>query len=161
MNNVQRRIAADGGEPVLGWKIWEWYGVMIESEFHMIWRSPDGTLHDMTPNASPFERVLFLPDPSQTYEEGRQVNNTRRSLISNSDVTEFIATADRIFAIWNAGERATQLAITLSREEREELDALELKKAQLAIQIEKTNPRRNELCRCGSGNKFKRCCGRN
>ena len=50
VDNVRRRIAASGGEEVLGWKIWEWYGVMIEAEFHMVWRSPDGQLHDVTPN---------------------------------------------------------------------------------------------------------------
>jgi hypothetical protein len=74
--NVRRRIASHGGEGVLGWKIWEWYGVMIEAEFHMLWRMPDGTLRDVTPNAISFDRILFLADPTLTYKEA-QINNMR------------------------------------------------------------------------------------
>jgi hypothetical protein len=158
VGNVRRRIAAHGGEEVLGWKIWEWYGVMIEAEFHMMWRSPDGRLIDVTPNFVPFDRVLFLPDPALMYAE-QQVNNIRNPLSSDPRVREFIAAADQIFAINNDGERATQFEIILSSEEVRTLQALELKKAQLQILIERTSPGRNELCRCGSGLKYKRCCG--
>ena len=156
--NVRRRIGANGGEEILGWKIWEWYGVMIEAEFHIVWRSPDGSLHDVTPNLVPFDRVLFLPDPFRTYEEA-QVNNIRHPLISDPRIREFIAAADKIFAIQNDGERATKFEITVSREEARTLQALEVKKAQLAMLIEQTKPGRNEWCRCGSGKKYKRCCG--
>src|ERR1700730_14900814 len=89
VGNVRRRIAASGGEEVLGWKIWEWYGVMIEAEFHMVWRSPDGQLHDVTPNLLPFKRILFLPDRSLNYQE-KQVDNIRHPLIADPRVREFI-----------------------------------------------------------------------
>jgi hypothetical protein len=158
VTNVRRRIAAQGGEAVFGWKIWEWYGVMIEAEMHTIWRSPDERLHDITPNALPFRQVLFLPDPNQIYEE-RQVNNIRHPLISNSKVDDFIAFEDQIFAIYNAGERAVQFEISISRDELNTLRVLKFKKAQLVSSIEQTQPGRNDLCRCGSGQKFKRCCG--
>jgi hypothetical protein len=133
IGNVRRRIANHGGKEVLGWKVWEWYGVMIEAEFHMLWCTPDGKLRDVTPNAIPFDRVLFLPDASLTYAESQ-------------------------IAIQNQGDRATQYTITLSREEAQKLRTLEFRKAQLAMQIEQVPPGRNELCRCGSGKKYKRCC---
>ena len=153
VGNVRRRIAG------LGWKIWEWYGVMIEAEFHMVWRSPDGMLQDVTPHTISLNRVVFLPDASLIYEE-KQVNNIRHALISSPRVEEFIAIAHQIFTIQNKGKRATQFLITLSEDEARTLQALELKKAQLAVLIENTPPGRNELCRCGSGRKTKRCCGK-
>lgn len=160
VGNVRKRIAALGGEEVLGWKIWEWYGVMIEAEFHMLWRSPEGRLHDVTPNAAAFDRVLFLPDPTMSYPE-QQINNVRQPLNSDPRVREFIGIANQIFGIYNLGERAKQFEIALSRDEMRTLQAFELKKMQLQRLIEQSSPGRNDLCRCGSGQKFKRCCGRN
>jgi hypothetical protein len=157
VGNVRRRIKASGGEEVLGWKIWEWYGVMIEAEFHMLWHSPDGQLHDVTPNLFPFKRVLFLPDPSLSYQE-KQVDNIRKPLIADPRVREFIAAASQIFAIQNKGERAAQLEIKISTDEARRIRDLEYRKAQLATLIEGAAPGRNELCRCGSGKKYKRCC---
>ena len=158
MPNVRRRIASDGGEEVLGWKIWEWYGVMIEAELHMLWRSPDGVLTDITPNVQDFGQVLFLPDATRVYTD-QQVNNLRRPLISNPKIPEFIAAADESFAIQNEGDRATQFEISLSMGELQKLRLIEMRKMQLAVQIEQTAPGRNELCRCGSGRKYKNCCG--
>ena len=43
----------------MGWRIWEWYGVMIEAEFHTIWESSDGILHDITPAPQEIGRTLF------------------------------------------------------------------------------------------------------
>jgi SEC-C motif len=159
VGNVRRRTAALGGEEVLGWKIWEWYGVMIEAEFHMVWRSPDGQVHDVTPNRLPFKRVLFLPDPSLRYQE-KQVANIRHPLIADPRVREFIAAEIQIFAIQNKGERAAQFEIRISQDEARSIRALEYRKAQLATLIEGAAPGRNELCRCGSGQKYKRCCGK-
>ena len=159
ISNVRRRIAAHGGEPVLGWKIWEWYGIMLEAEFHMVWRTADGLLKDVTPNPLGYKRVLFLPDPSLKFEE-KQINNIRTSLIKDARVGEFISVADEVFAIHNAGDRATQLEIRVTPDEARRLQFLEFRKAQLLAQIESAEPERNDRCRCGSGQKYKRCCGR-
>lgn len=158
--NVRRRIDSDGGEAVLGWKIWEWYGVMIESEFHMLWRMSDGRLMDVTPNVIPAERVLFLPDPSLTYTEA-QVNNVRRPLIDDKRVVEFIALADEKFRIHNAGDRARQYEIHLTPAEARRLGEIEERSIALQLELSQTVPGRNDLCRCGSGKKYKRCCERN
>jgi uncharacterized protein YecA (UPF0149 family) len=130
---------------------------MIEAEFHVLWRSTDGQFHDVTPNAIPFERVLFLPDPSLTYEE-KQVDNIRRPIISDPRIVKFISAAEEVFAINNAGDRASKFEIHVTQEEAQTLRSLQMLRAQLVMQIEASFPGRNELCRCGSGKKFKRCC---
>ncbi len=158
--NVERRIQQEGGEAVLGWKIWEWHGIMIEAEFHTLWRDSQGQLHDITPNAHPFEKVLFLPDQTLVYE-GKQINNIRKPLNKDTNVTAFIEVNDDIFAMMNKGERASQHgAIVLTPEEAAEMEKLEYRKAVLGMQIESRPPERNELCRCGSGLKSKKCCNK-
>jgi hypothetical protein len=157
--NVERVVKERGGESIIGWQIWEWYGVMIEAEFHAIWRNPQNELVDITPKVLPFEKILFLPDPNARYEE-RQINNIRKSLNNDLLVEEFIRTADKKFTLLNEGGRATQRAISLSEEESREHDCLQFKLASLLMQIINKVPGRNELCRCGSGRKFKKCHGR-
>ena len=142
---------------MFGWKIWEWYGVMIEAEFHVVWRTVEGTLKDVTPNALPFDRVLFLPEASLVYQE-KQVENIRQPLISDRRIKEFIKAASDEFALLNAGDRAEKFEVALSKEEVQSLRNLQLKRAQLASLIDRTPPGRNELCRCGSGRKYKHCC---
>jgi len=94
--NVEAKIRKDGGSAVLGWKIWEWYGIMIEAEFHTVWKSPNGTLYDITPNEGGFEQVMFLPDESIKYD-GKQINNVRHSLSKNPKVEDYIETHTTVF----------------------------------------------------------------
>lgn len=157
-NNVARRVMEQGGKEILGWKIWEWYGLMIEAEFHVVWQSADGTLHDITPCLSESDRVLFLPDVSLRYE-GKQISNIRRPLVKDPRVKEFIKVNEAIFGLMNRGEREFQHGvITLSGKEANEKRSLDLRSAQLLFNIQKSTPSRNEYCRCGSGKKSKRCC---
>lgn len=155
--NVEDKIQKEGGSAVYGWKIWEWYGLMIEAEFHTVWRSADGDLYDITPNEGGYEKVLFLPDESIRYE-GKQINNVRRSLSGNSKVQSYIEAHEHLFEIYNRGDRAFQYKIELSDAETMELKKVQLAIAKLAIEILKSTPGRNELCGCGSGKKYKKCC---
>jgi hypothetical protein len=156
--NVRRRQERDGGDAVLGWRIWEWSGVMIEAELHAVWHSPDGELHDVTPAPPSIDGVLFLPDANVQYD-GRQINNIRKALSSDSRIGEFIAAAQGIYEIMNRGERAHQHGeIHLDGDEAREYQVLQRRKMLLQLQIEGTPPKRNEMCRCGSGKKSKRCC---
>jgi len=159
--NVRRRVESEGGKEVLGRRIWEHYGLMIEAEVHSVWQRLDGVLRDVTPCEASPKRILFLPDASLQYD-GRQINNVRRPLVKNSKILDFIRLCDEEFEILNKGERAYQHGkITLSKEEGARMRKLELQKGLLMLQIEETPPGRNELCRCGKGRKFKHCCGRN
>jgi hypothetical protein len=117
---VSAKIAAYGGTTVCGWALWEWPGVFVEAEFHAVWQPPTGELLDLTPRPVPFGRTLFLPDRSRLYE-GRQVDNRRRPLVRDSDVTRYLYLFSRQFEILNAGDLAFQHGpITLPpRAERE------------------------------------------
>jgi len=58
---VAEQVAAEGGQQVFGWALWELPGVFIEAEFHSVWQSPAGELVDIVPRVRPF--VSVLPSP--------------------------------------------------------------------------------------------------
>lgn len=158
ISNVNRHLSSSGGSPVLGWQIWEWLGLMIEAEFHAVWSQPDGGLRDVTPKPLPFRRILFLPDPRLKYE-GHQINNIRRPLAADPRVQSFIRLADEIYWLSNEGDLATfhgHLPADVSRK----ILARELEKTRLFDAIMRSEPGRNDLCRCGAGKKYKKCHGR-
>lgn len=64
--NVERMIALQGGEMVLGYKIWYVPNLYIEAERHAVWRNSKGNLVDITPNKDGERRILFLPSPDLT-----------------------------------------------------------------------------------------------
>lgn len=158
ISNVRRHVAESGGDVVLGWQIWEWLGVMIEAEFHAVWNTPDGERRDVTPKALPFPRILFLPDPRLKYDE-RQINNIRRPLTDDPRVRSFIRLADDIYEVTNEGDLATFHG-NLPPDVARKTVSLELEKTRLFDAIMRSEPGRNDLCRCGTGKKFKKCHGR-
>ena len=159
---VESYVHDHGGSICHGWQIWEWSDVMIEAEFHAVWRNSTGGLHDLTPKKVPVTRVLFLPDPDRQYQ-GQQVCNVRRSLSSDPLVSYFIKACEVEFEFLNRGERASQHGILhFTGEDAREYDEIQRRKSELIYQIVSRLPRpgRNEPCICGSGVKYKKCCGR-
>ena len=75
--NVHHWVERGGGKIIFGWQIWEWYGVMIEAEFHAVWQDKENILHDVTPKDIACERILFLPDQNLYYNE-QQINNIKK-----------------------------------------------------------------------------------
>jgi len=158
VENVENYIKLHGGEKVFGWKIWEWYGIMIEAEFHTIWRSPVGDFKDVTPEEQPFEQVLFLSDDILKYKE-EQIDNIRKPLSDNPDVLDYIKAHESLFKFMNQGERKTfHGEIDLSGYETEEWKIIQINIAKLGMKITNSIPKRNDLCRCGNGMKAKKCC---
>lgn len=102
---VSEHIALHGGEQILGWAIWEWPRVMIEAEFHAIWRAPSGELIDITPREIEISRILFQPDPSRDYH-GRQVDNIRHPLRDDPLIKNFINLAEERYRLLNEGDLA-------------------------------------------------------
>jgi len=163
---VRNQIEAHGGSVCYGWQIWEWPNVLINAEFHAVWKDPSGSLVDITPKPPPIQRILFLPDPTREYD-GRQVNNVRRPLRNDPAIKRFIKDCDREFEISNRGDRATQYdRIDVEEDEWKELEAIKKRKAEFLLRF-KSKPApirsqrigRNEPCPCGSGKKYKKCCG--
>lgn len=156
-----KQAARFGGSVCQGWRIWEWPRVLIEAEFHAVWRDHTGELCDVTPPPDGETQILFLPDGARVYE-GRQINNVRRPLSKHPDVAAFIAAGDAHFELMNRGDRARQNgAVTLEGAEIEEMSRILAAKTELTrrLRLGLPLPKRNEPCDCGSGKKFKRCCG--
>jgi SEC-C motif len=158
--NVEKRIAKEGGTVQYGWRIWEWPRIMVEAEFHAVWRSPDGTLVDITPAHHNLPGVLFLPDPERIYE-GQQVDSIRLALTNNPLIHEFININKRLFEIYNEGELANQHGeISLREDAKAEIIRLRRRQVEIQQMLASQSVGRNELCPCGSQRQYKRCCGR-
>ena len=39
VNIVQQHVAKAGGAAVNGWAIWEWPTIVLEAEFHVVWKA--------------------------------------------------------------------------------------------------------------------------
>ena len=79
--------------------------MLIEAEFHCVWRQPDGSLLDITAKSVPVPRILFVPDARRFYL-GRQVDNMRRPLTHDPAVARFCKVDALIHQELNAGELA-------------------------------------------------------
>ena len=66
--NVMHRTRDYGGHREYGWLIWECRGIIAEAEFHSVWRSPAGSLVDLTPRVDKERFVMFVPDPERRLE---------------------------------------------------------------------------------------------
>jgi hypothetical protein len=152
---VEKKIKCDGGSMVLGWRIWERPKILIEAEFHAIWKSPDNKLIDICPKLIDTDKILFITDPRMR-NDGATVDNIRISISNNRLVNDFIRTCEAIYHINNKGERAYQREVVLSEEESDIHNNLELTMSLLFDMIEK-GLTRNSLCFCGSGQKYKHC----
>jgi hypothetical protein len=154
--NVDAQVAELGGSAVHGWAIWEWPCTMLEAEFHAVWRQPDGRHRDVTARTDYETRVLFLPDPVRAFS-GRQINNVRVPLRDDPLVHEWIGLHDAKFEVLNRGDRINQFGAVAV--DRAEIESLLLRMMQVGPQLEAAMPARSGACCCGSGKKFKRCCG--
>jgi len=97
---VRRLVSESGGECILGWALWEWPGVLVEGEFHAVWRKQDGLYVDATPRNSGDSYVLFLPDPKAVVDTW-QKDNVRLPLAKRREVLDFINIKERIYRAKN------------------------------------------------------------
>lgn len=149
--NVDKAIASDGGSAVFGWQIWEWPGVLIEAEFHAVWQSPEGAMHDLTPQLDDDPVILFLPDPSKSFK-GPRVNNIRRPLTENAMVGDFIKLADLNFVRFGQFRDGACLEGAIAHLYQE------TGRAAIALSgMIKNGANRGQKCFCGSGKKYKQC----
>jgi hypothetical protein len=103
---VPEYIEKYGGSQVIGWAIWEWPGVLLEAEFHCVWKSPNGELIDISPkDLVGISDISFLPDLEAKYI-GHQVNNKMRPLNDSFLVRRFIEAKKRLFLELNKGDLA-------------------------------------------------------
>lgn len=80
-DGVLEKVKADGGRPIFGWTIWEWPPVLLTAEFHCVWQSPEGVLHDITPKPKREATIVFVPDLSYAVDfdfDNRPLNRRMR-----------------------------------------------------------------------------------
>jgi hypothetical protein len=153
-------MAAHSGTLLHGWRIGELPGIFIEAEFHGIWVSTTGEHVDVTPSQGGETRTLFLPDPNKTFDEQAftRRDNIRLALNDHPTVRAFIALCEEIYRYEEAHTDPRNPRLFAVKES--EYASMLQRKADLAEQLALLPIGRNDPCRCGSGLKFKKCCGR-
>lgn len=89
-DNSVAQAAAEGGEAAYGWAIWRWPGRWFEAEHHAVWRRPDGSLLDVTPQLGDPARILFLPDPEAVFDPTTYRRNVMAPDAGNPLAAEYI-----------------------------------------------------------------------
>lgn len=154
--NVAARVEAEGGSAVYGWQLWEWPHVLVEAEFHAVWRSPSGEFQDVTPRHDDEAEILFVPDPRRMYR-GIPIDNVRMAIRDDLIVHDFILAAKEMTRLrLRSGRDSGDGYISLPANEAEPLmDLLAITERMLSEGL-----RSSDECVCGSGNKYKRCHGK-
>jgi len=134
--SLKGHVARSGGKIQFGWILWENPGWYLEAEFHGVWVSPGGELTDIMPRRDGATSLLFLPDSRRTFQ-GESIPNRFLALSKSPDVQAMVQ---------DAGFHA------LLRAESE----TQARRARVAP----ASAGRNDPCPCGSGLKYKKCCGR-
>lgn len=153
--NVSKLVEQVGGKQVNGWVIWQFANVFLNSEAHAIWQSDVGTLIDPTPHADGETKILFLPDSKVEYRD-RKIPGKKKALTDSPLTKEYVALAE---------EMENYLVNTISRYNMmpgSPVDAHIVyahKRCSELLSLFRAKAGRNEPCPCGSGLKYKKCCG--
>ena len=131
-DNSVAQAALHGGEAAYGWAIWHWPGRWFEAEHHAVWRRPDGSLLDVTPQTGDPERILFLPDPDAVYDPSTFRPNVMAPDAGNAFAREYIELVAKRGAItrtyWEPGMDVLPL---FSKEDRARLAPIDARMAEL------------------------------
>jgi hypothetical protein len=142
---------------------------MLEAVFHAIWVSPENECIDITPKEWNDKEILFLPDSTLKYDfssDYYRVAGRYKPLCDNPFVTKFIELSKQNFEVEERLFPGRQInpenpAFELLKELREKRVSIYLQLvSQSQPQSDYGKPGRNAPCPCGSGRKFKKCCGK-
>jgi hypothetical protein len=125
--------------------------MFLEAEFHAVWISSDGKIIDITPKVDNEDVILFLPDSKRIYD-GRFVENRRKLLVLSEDGLRWLWLQHNRDLIRQRHFRNGEVDVRAAEEWAEWTKSRENTRL--------PNIRRNDPCLCGSGRKFKKCCGR-
>jgi len=136
LSSLKGHVASSAGRPQFGWIIWEIPGWYLEAEFHGVWASPAGEMTDIMPRQDGIGTLLFLPDSRRTFQ-GESIPSRFMALSQSPEVRSSVQDAE-----FHARLRAE--SETMARRAR----------------VAPGSAARNDPCPCGSGMKYKKCCGR-
>ncbi len=158
-HNVSQKVERDGGSMLYGWNLWEWSRVFVEAEHHAVWVK-DGELIDVTPKHNGERKILFLPDPSRTYdfESQQRLINIKRSLGRYPSVESWIKASDdfqNAIERNSVGNQSSFSDFEMRHHQQAIMNAMLDVILDLAAD---TKPR--ESCICASGKEFRKCCSK-
>jgi len=151
LTDVPDFVKSYGGVIQFGWIIWECPQVFLVAEFHACWVNHENIIIDIVPKPDNEKRVLFLPDSKRLYDH-KPVPNRLKALVDN-DYTK----------LWLKIENKTD-EIKSKHFVNDEFDSAAIE-TELNEWLSSLAPPsnlkigRNEPCFCGSGLKYKKCCG--
>lgn len=154
---VECKVESNGGSLVIGWHIRE-SEILVEAILHAVWKKEDGELLDISPKPVPTKEILFVQD-TDTFYEGRQVDNIRLNILGNRLVDDLIEVCEASFRLQNKGERAFQHAITLKGKDAQVHQVFENAKPALEMMVLQGLNHKSP-CPCNSGKKYKVCHGK-
>jgi hypothetical protein len=168
--NVKTKVEKDGGRIQFGRAIWEWPNILLEAEFHAVWVSPANEHIDITPSEmGGAQRILFLPDSKLEYDfvsDSKRIPHEFQALKDDPLVHRLIEVTKLLFDIEET--HSTGLEVILEGPVLEHFEKLLREQTSIQQQLmsqsqpqpERGRPGRNSPCPCGSGKKFKKCCGK-
>ena len=163
--NVQKMVESRGGEIVYGWAIFELPKLLLEAQFHAVWRAPDGELVDVTKTDDKAQTTLFLADNKLAYE-GKIIPSRQLALSDDCSVARLIIASQAVWehqAKFQVDMGDDQVGFTEQEHVNEHHRLEELRLSALnrlfdtlagAAKVSRSQP-----CSCGSGKKYKKCCG--
>ena len=133
---------------VPGWAIWQCADALIEAEFHMARRTPDGELIDIAARPGGEESILFVEDPKRS-AVSTEVDRERRALRRDPLIEDFITLGRKQFLLLHVGQADDP---TLMRR---------LAVSQLIVKnMLERGLGGDDACLCNSGKRYKNCHGK-
>lgn len=158
MKAVKQKISRDGGRAHSGWLIWQWANIILEATVYTVWQNEDGSLLDVTPKEAEFKNVLFIPAPNNTRFELKDKRIPITNSILSRELIEIANVGDSLMEVNSCLEAGVSLdKISIGYLSSKVLRCK--KRKDEIIKIVSRKAERNESCPCGSGIKYKKCCG--
>lgn len=130
--DVERQVAEHGGELVVGWLIWEWSAILVEAEFHAVWKSPAGEFIDVSNKPDNETMVMFVQDKTRT-DTGKRVDNVRIPIGKEGIITDFILKKEKFFTSFEAIHGDALGGVSLTGELARMKAELEMLEAQIMM----------------------------
>ena len=138
----------EGLTAVPGWAIWQCADALIEAEFYVAQRTPDGELIDIAPRPGGEHTILFVEDPRHSVD-GPEADRERRALRRDPLIEDFITLGRKQFLALHADQPADPALMR------------QLAVAQLIVKnMLERGLSGDDACLCNSGKRYKNCHGK-
>lgn len=157
--NALEAIHKDGGEVMLGWKVYVWPRVLVHLIGHAVVLR-DGKMRCVTPSRASEKKILFLADPSLSFDESdpnARLGGKMIPLRDDPDAARFVEVEEEINDIKVRLPR-TSGEVMVPGSDAVRLMALQKEQPELIRRLTLRTKKPNEICICDSGRKFRKCC---